>query len=212
MIARPTMKRLVRLLWTLAAAAGIVAVAGGAWIFSQGIGTRTPPSRVEVIMSRAARHAMIPRAARERRGPEPATAETARMGMEHWADHCATCHANDGSGDTEIGRGLYPRAPDMRLPETQQLTDGELFYIIEHGVKLTGMPAWGNGTSEGETASWHLVQFIRLLPSLGESEIAEMEALNPRSAAEWRGLEEERRFLEGDTAPPPPTPEPHRHK
>ncbi len=98
----------------------------------------------------------------------------------------------------------------MRLSATQDLSDGSLFYIIEHGVKLTGMPAWGNGTPEGERSSWHLVQFIRRLPSLSEAELAEMEELNPRGAEEWRAMEDERRFLSGD-APAPPSP-PHSHK
>jgi mono/diheme cytochrome c family protein len=155
---------------------------------------------------------MIPAAARGRVNPEPATAETLRDGLEHWADHCAVCHANNGSGETELGQGLYPRAPDMRQPATQELTDGELFYIIENGVKLTGMPGWGTGT-EGESASWHLVQFIRRLPTLSESEILEMEELNPRSPAEWRALEEERRFLAGEPPSPQAEPEPvHKHK
>ena len=112
-----------------------------------------------------------------------------------------------------MGQSLYPRAPDMRQPATQNLTDGELFYIIENGVKLTGMPAWDTGTPEGELASWHLVHFIRRLPSLTEAELAEMEELNPRSAEEWRALEEQRRFLSGELPLPSRAPEPtHRHK
>jgi len=51
----------------------------------------------------------------------------------HWADHCAGCHANDGSGESLMGKRTYPPAPDMRLAATQQMTDGELFYIIQNG-------------------------------------------------------------------------------
>ena len=92
---------------------------------------------------------------------------------------------------------MYPRAPNLRLAGTQQLSDGTLFYIIENGVKLTGMPAWGTGTAAGEAASWHLVHFIRHLSVLTEAERQQMEALNPKSADEWREVEEEKRFLEG---------------
>ena len=155
---------------------------------------------------------MIPSESRRLRNPEAATTENIRSGLEHWADHCASCHGNDGSGDTELGRGLYPPAPDMRLPATQNLTDGELFYIIERGVKLTGMPAWGTGTPEGERSTWHLVQFVRRLPTLSEAELAAMEELNPRSAAEWQALEEERRFLAGEIPLPVVEPSPHAHK
>ena len=92
-----------------------------------------------------------------------------------------------------MGRNLYPRAPDMRLPATQGLSDGELFYIIENGIRLTGMPAWGTSGSEEE--SWKLVHLIRKLPRLTPEELFEMEQLNPRSAGEWRELEEEEHFL-----------------
>jgi len=205
--------RVIKLFWHLFAVIGIGLTAGAVWFFQQGIATRTPPTAAEITVSRAARHAMIAAADRARRNPETQTPETLRAGLEHWADHCATCHGNDGSGVTEIGQGLYPRAPDMRQSPTQTLTDGELFYIIENGVKLTGMPAWGNGTPEGETASWHLVQFIRHLPTLTDTELAEMEDLNPRGVAEWRAQEEERRFLSGDTPKPPAAPAaPHQHK
>jgi mono/diheme cytochrome c family protein len=178
------------------------------WFAVTGISTRTEPSRLEIGAARALRHALVPADARTRRNPEEATAEIVTDGLTHWADHCAPCHGNDGGGDTELGRSLYPRAPDMRLPATQNLSDGELHYIIEHGVKLTGMPAWGTGTLESEQSSWRLVHFIRRLPSLTESELAEMEQLNPRSEVEWRRLEEERRFLAGE-AQTGPTDNPH---
>src|SRR5204862_3671862 len=112
-------------------------------------------------------------------------------------DHCAICHANDGSGKTEMGRNLYPRAPDMRLAATQELTDGELFYIIGNGVRLTGMPGWGDGSEESSRANWHLVAFIRELPRLTPAEKLEMERLNPRSPREWREMQEDEKFLEG---------------
>jgi mono/diheme cytochrome c family protein len=202
----------LKAIWHLLAIVGVVAVITAVWLWSAGIGTRKAPPRVETAVARLARSAMIPAGARDLPNPEPATTENIRSGLEHWADHCAVCHANDGSGATEMGEGMYPRAPDMRRAETQNLTDGELFYIIENGVKLTGMPAWGTGTPEGERDSWHLVQFIRHLPSLSEAELAEMEGLNPRSAAEWQALEEERRFLSGEAPAPKPAPSPHEHK
>jgi hypothetical protein len=88
----------------------------------------------------------------------------------------------------------------MRLRATQRLSDGELFYIIENGVRLTGMPAWATPGSEEE--SWKLVHFIRHLPRLAPEELIEMERLNPRSAAEWRELEQEEQFLRGEDEQP----------
>ena len=148
-------------------------------------------------MALAARSWLVPESARQRPNPVPSSPEALAAGMAHWADHCAICHANDGSGDTAVGRSLYPPAPDMRLARTQGLTDGELFYLIEHGVPLTGMPAWSTGTDEGARSSWELVTFIRRLPMLTQDEVRRMEALNPKSAAQ---VENERRmqdFLKG---------------
>ncbi len=143
--------------------------------------------------------------------PVPATPDVVKEGMEHFADHCSVCHGNDGSGNTEMGRGLYPRAPDMRLPATQNLSDAELFYIIESGVRLTGMPGWSNGTKDGEISSWHLVHFIRHLPKLTEEEIAQMEDLNPRTPGEMQQREEEKKFLQGGDANAPPATPTHEH-
>jgi hypothetical protein len=97
-----------------------------------------------------------------------------------------------------MGRNLFPKAPDMRLPTTQSLTDGELFWIIEHGVRFTGMPGWSTGTKEGEAASWHLVHFIRHLPDITEADLEDMAARNPRSPEEVRQDIEAERFLRGE--------------
>jgi mono/diheme cytochrome c family protein len=117
--------------------------------------------------------------------------------MEHWADHCASCHANDGSGDTAIGKSLYPPAPDMRGPRSQGMTDGELFYVIERGIPFTGMPAWGTGTADGERQSWELVRFIRHLPDLTMEELERMEQLNPMSPAREQQEKDIEDFLSG---------------
>jgi mono/diheme cytochrome c family protein len=136
--------------------------------------------------------------------PVASSDEVIAEAREHFADHCASCHANDGSGNTEMGRGLYPKAPDMRLPATQSLSDAELFYIIENGVRFTGMPGWSTGTKDGETASWHLVHFIRHLPGMSSEEIEQMDTLTPRSRKEVLQQIEEEKFLQGgDVAAPP---------
>jgi mono/diheme cytochrome c family protein len=191
----------------------ICLVAGGVLGYSiarRGLSTRVEPSRIEELMARSMRSLATASRARSMRNPVERTDAVLTEGLEHFADHCAVCHANDGSGDTDIGRGLYPRAPDMRAAATQELTDGELFSIIENGIRLTGMPAWGTGTPDGERASWALVHFIRRLPELSDEEIARMETLNPKTSAQWREEEEARRFLAGEDAKPV-TPAPHEH-
>jgi mono/diheme cytochrome c family protein len=177
-----------------------------------GFTARDSPSSLESRIMLAARRWATPRAVRDQANPVAATDEVVRAGMEHWADHCAVCHANDGSGKAAIGKSLYPPAPDMREPRTQGLTDGELFYIIERGVPFTGMPAWGTGNEEGERESWALVRFIRHLPQLSDKELTEMEKLNPKSAAQ---IEEERLiddFLKGKSGDSPTGKSGHSHK
>jgi hypothetical protein len=98
-----------------------------------------------------------------------------------------------------MGKAMYPRTPDMTLAATQELSDGEIFSIIENGVRLTGMPGFGNGTAESATGSWALVHFIRHLPKITPQELAEMEKLNPKSPEEWKQLEDEAAFLGGAT-------------
>jgi mono/diheme cytochrome c family protein len=191
----------------------IAAVIGGVLAYSivrRGLSARGEPTRVEEWVARTMRSLATPSAVRSTRNPVEPSEAVLTEGLEHFADHCAMCHANNGSGDTEIGRGLYPRAPDMRAAATQELTDGELFSIIENGIRLTGMPAWGTGTPEGERASWALVHFIRRLPTLTDEEIARMEALNPKTSEQWREEEEARRFLAGEDAKPTAA-APHKH-
>ena len=151
----------------------------------------------------------VPSAARDMKNPVALTDDVLPEAMAHFADHCAICHGNDGKGQTQIGRNLYPKAPDMASSRTQSLSDGELFYIIKNGVRLTGMPAWGEDTSEHDRESWKLVHFIRHLPEIGLEEIQEMEEMNPKSRAEFEEEEEIRRFLAGED--PPPTHLKHDH-
>ena len=189
------------------------AVVGGAALFmyllSTGLSARPEPGAVETFFAQRVRGIITRVHSRNLGNPLPVTGETIAEGRAHFADHCASCHANDGSGNTEMGRGLYPKAPDMRTAVTQDLTDGQLFYIIENGVRLTGMPAWGTGTTEGQEASWKLVHFIRHLPEITPEEVEEMEAMNPRPPAEIREEIEAERFLQGDDVAPPEPAAPH---
>lgn len=189
-----------KLLLTLLVIALLVLLAVGCFAYfigrSHGFSTRAKPTALERIMAREARHLAIPRSAREQANPVTPTPELLVEARRHFADHCATCHANDGSGNTEIGRMLYPKAPDMRQRDTQSLSDGELYFIIHNGVRLTGMPAWGSDSGHDHD-SWALVHFIRHLPSLSAGEIEDMKHYNPRSPAEMLEEKEEEEFLNG---------------
>ncbi len=192
-----------------------LALGAGAWGFvslvRHGVSARDEPTRAEAMLARQLRHIAVPRAAREARNPVPLTAEGLTRARAHFADHCASCHGNDGRGQTALGRNLYPKAPDMTLAATQRLSDGEIFYIIENGVRLTGMPAWGASGPHDATESWELVHFIRHLPKITAQELADMEALNPRTRREFEEEEEIRRFLAGEGDAPTTGREGHEH-
>ena len=175
----------------------ILAIAGATLLGARGFSAREQPGALERWLTRYARSLAVPKDARERKNSVPDSPETLAEARAHWADHCAACHANNGSGDVEMGKHMYPQAPDMRQKETQQLSDGELFFIIQDGIRLTGMPAWGGGSGHDEQDSWKLVHFIRHLPQLTAQEEREMQALNPKSPDELKEEQEEREFLNG---------------
>src|SRR5229473_7549673 len=101
-----------------------VVVAMAVSILHDGLSARATPSRFEIMLARNARHLAIPSHARLAQNPLLDSPEDLRDARLHFADHCAICHANDGGGQTMIGSGLYPKPPDLRSPETQNLTDG----------------------------------------------------------------------------------------
>lgn len=169
-----------------------------------GLSAREEPPAIEVLLARTMRRYAVPADLKDRKNPVRLTPEVLAEAKAHFADHCASCHGNDGKGQTAMGPNFYPKVPDMTLAETQSRSDGALFATIENGIRLTGMPAWGNGTAESAYGSWTLVHFIRHLPRLTPEEIEEMRGLNPKSREEWEAEAEERRFLEGDDDAPAP--------
>ena len=148
------------------------ALAFGYSLLHRGFGARGTPSGLEVYVARNLRSMAIPADAKAVENPYPFTEERRPAAEHHWIEHCSSCHAPDGSGDTPIGRNLYPKPPDMRESMTQDLSDGELQHIIANGVRFTGMPAWGDEDSEQDI--WDLVSFIRKLPELTPEEIERM--------------------------------------
>ena len=169
---------------------------------SRGFSAREEPSTVEAMAARVMRRMAVPRSSRNLLNPVYPSDEVFADARAHFADHCATCHANDGSGNTTIGRNLYPKAPDMRLEATQSLTDGELYAIIQDGIRLTGMPAWGKEGDENDEDSWKLVHLIRHLKDLTPEQLKEMQRLNPKSPDEFEEERQEQEFLNGNDTPP----------
>jgi len=194
---------MLRVLW----GALIVVVLLGVGLWVSGLaprccGARLSPSSTEAVLARFIRRWSLPSGASQSKNPFASSPDFLREASRHFTDHCASCHGNDGSGNTELGRNLNPPAPDLRLAPTQQLRDGELYYIIHNGVRWTGMPAWGEPGDDPD--SWKLVLFIRHLPNLTSGELHDMERFNPKSAAEREEEQREEDFLKGEPAAVPP--------
>ena len=84
------------------------------------------------------------------------------------------CHGAPGVDPGEIGQGLNPGAPDLTLPRTQARSDGELYWIVSEGIRMTGMPAFGSTYRDEQIAD--LVAFVRSLPKLSPAEQQEVRA------------------------------------
>src|SRR5262252_10897132 len=89
----------------------LFAVVGLAYVRRTGLDAHVAPSALEARVARTVRGLAVPSSVRGRRNPVAASPEVLEEALAHFADHCASCHANDGSGDTDMGRGLSPRAP-----------------------------------------------------------------------------------------------------
>ncbi len=180
----------------------LLLLGGGGWLYwflsSHGFSAREKPTKLEAFLARHARRIATPAGASDLKNPLNPTPLDIAEARDHFADHCAICHANNGTGKTQINAGLYPPAPDMREKQTQDLTDGEIFYIIKNGIRFTGMPGWGGEDEE----NWKLVLFIRHLPKLTPKEIELMNEIN--------GLEKEG-GSEKSSAPEQEESKPHGH-
>lgn len=207
------MKRRTKIAVAVVAAVAVVIVLVMLSMFRRGFSSMDEPSAMEAFMATTMRRMAVPADLKEAKNPLPLTPELLAEGRAHFADHCAGCHGNDGKGATSMGPKFYPKVPDMTLAATQSQSDGALFATIENGIRLTGMPAFGNGTAESAYGSWGLVHFIRHLPKITPAEIAEMETLNPKSPEECA----EAAFLAagGEETPAPATTthdtKPHQH-
>jgi mono/diheme cytochrome c family protein len=183
--------------WLLWAAA---LVATGAVVLllvlhGHGISAARTPSALEERAAVAAWRFLVPAHVKAETNPVAESDAVLTAAAEHWADHCAVCHASDGRGSTKLSRHMYPPVPDFRSARIQTLTDGELFYAIEQGMPWTGMPAWTTGTDEGARESWALVRFIRHVPNLTPAEVTRIDALMPRSPADLKQEQDIEDFL-----------------
>ena len=183
----------------------------GYQLFSTGFSAKPEPHALEILVARQIRHLAIPLEQRNAPNPIPLNPDVMKESLAHFADHCATCHANDGSGQTPIGKNVYPKAPDLRLADTQSMSDGEIFWVIHNGIRFTAMPAWGEGDPAEDKDSWKLVHFIRHLPQLTPEELDQMKSLNPKTRIDLEAEADFGEFLRGNDAAAAKTDRGHHH-
>ena len=143
-------------------ALGLLIVALAAFMI--GCTAHAQPSKTETTLANVAKDLVIPVEAGRKKNPVPDTEEVVKQGRLVFVQSCAVCHGTDGRGRTDLGRNMYPPAMDMTSPHVQHWSDAELLWIIQNGVRLTGMPSWQSNLSE--TDSWKLARFIHDLPRL----------------------------------------------
>jgi mono/diheme cytochrome c family protein len=134
-----------------------------------GLAASGEPGRLERSVALRLVRLAIPADADRQQSPLGGQADVWRQARAHYLDHCAVCHGRHAKGHTEMGANMYPKVPDLTSPQVQGRSDGALFYIIQNGIRWTGMPAWKKEHSPEDT--WKLVAFIRKAPTLAEADM-----------------------------------------
>ncbi len=133
-----------------------------------------PPGRLEERLATFALNRSIARHAPKTRSPLVDSPDAAVAGVALFRAHCIDCHGAPGTDPTDGGASLNPAAPGLTLPRVQARPDGELFWIVSHGIRMTGMPAFG--PSRSETEIWQLVAALRRLPHLTDQDRSALRA------------------------------------
>jgi mono/diheme cytochrome c family protein len=141
---------------------GVISVTLGGLL--QGCTANKQASQDESNLANAAKDVAIPLEAGKKQNPLPATDEVVSQGQEVFLGNCAQCHGADGRGDSTLGHSMNPPAMDLSSAHVQHWSDAELFWIVQNGVRLTGMPSWQSSVSADDT--WKLARFIHSLPRL----------------------------------------------
>lgn len=121
------------------------------------------PGETETWLATTAKRWLIARAARAEPPPPAPTFDQISVanGYMQYGGSCATCHGPDGRAPRQLGLSMYPPVPGLGSPQVQAYSDAELFWIIKHGVRYSGMPGFDRIHSDEDI--WHLVHYVRSL-------------------------------------------------
>jgi len=156
-----------------------VGAAAVAFTGSFDVSASRPPGTLEKRLAGFALDHSVARRAPKVDNPQGKSPDAVRGGMAHYKEMCVFCHGAPGVDASEAGEGLNPPAPDLTGRKTQARTDGEIFWILKNGIRMTGMPAFGPTHKDEEL--WKMVAFLRHLPELTPEET---KALKPSAEGE----------------------------
>lgn len=165
----PQRSTLKIVLATIAGLAAVFLVGGLLFIYSGifDITATTPHSEAMYKTMLVVREQSIKSMARDVKVPELDDPERVHAGFLNFNAMCVTCHNAPGAAPTEISKGLYPEAPNL-AQSVKSRTAAELYMIIKHGIKMSGMPAWEPSHSGEEI--WSMVAFLKTLPTMTDDE------------------------------------------
>ena len=167
------MQRMINV-WAAIALAGVVTVLvtfGVLW--HEGFGSRPEPSNLEASIAMKAYDSSTPERYEKMQNPLSAHGVDLIEAGGHYEEHCAVCHGDDGSGKPKFHGIMYPRPTDLLSPDTQEMSDGELYWVIKNGVRWSGMPAFGK-PGESDEHAWKMVAYVRHLPKLNQMELQQV--------------------------------------
>ena len=129
----------------------------------------------------------------------------------HFAEHCATCHGGPGTKRSEVAEGMYPEPPDLK-EAAKRYNQGELFWILKNGIKMSGMPSMA---SDGDEMLWATVALLQKMPGLSDDEYNDM-WMQAQAAGDHGGMNHGTAAADGTKATDPPStasqPDGARHK
>jgi thiosulfate dehydrogenase len=139
---------------------------------------QTPPA-IEKHIAMEAMDASTERHAPETKNPIPPTEQNLVEGAKLYMNHCAGCHGIPSNADSQFGRSFYPQVPQF-FSDAPDMPDNQNFYITKHGIRWTGMPAWGNTLSD--TQIWTVTTFLADIEKLPPAAKKELE-FSPSAAS-----------------------------
>jgi mono/diheme cytochrome c family protein len=166
----------MKLLWHLLLFLVLAVAAVAVWIYSgsYNVSANQEPAKFEDWVMATFRDRSIEVRSEGLTAPALDDEARVRTGYSIFSTHCVTCHGAPGVWPDDLAMGLYPVPPSLDSPGVQDAEDGELFWIVKNGIKLTGMPAFGPMQTDDDL--WSVVAFLRRLPHLSPEQYKAMRA------------------------------------